>query len=240
MMSNDTTRIADLPENITMQMNPTNRGDGINTSYSPMDIHPNPYGHPPPSVPNMPTPSSNNNQPLPPTQIQQIPPQQQQQQYIPNNAPSLAPPLAPPNIQSLPARDIPQEQSALTQDPQIKPNYVPPVSESVQKTAEYMKQYDSLNEQKIKSHHEQKAKEAAVDDWMDKLQLPVLVGLLFFIFQMPIIDTMIFQKLAFLSIYQPDGNFNTNGLIFRSLLFGLCFMALQSIRQMGDFSTALF
>ena len=103
-----------------------------------------------------------------------------------------------------------------------------------------MKQYDSLNEQKIKSHHEQKAKEAAVDDWMDKLQLPVLVGLLFFIFQMPIIDTMIFQKLAFLSIYQPDGNFNTNGLIFRSLLFGLCFMALQTIRQMGDFSTALF
>jgi hypothetical protein len=47
----------DLPENITMQMTPGARGDGINTSYSPMDVHPNPYGHPPPSVPSMPTPS---------------------------------------------------------------------------------------------------------------------------------------------------------------------------------------
>lgn len=53
----DITRIMDLPENITMQMTPGARGDGINTSYSPMDVHPNPYGHPPPSVPSMPTPS---------------------------------------------------------------------------------------------------------------------------------------------------------------------------------------
>ena len=65
----DTTRIMDLPENITMQMNPTARGDGINTSYSPMDVHPNPYGHPPPSVPSMPTPSSQNQQSLPPSQM---------------------------------------------------------------------------------------------------------------------------------------------------------------------------
>ena len=54
----DSTRIMDLPENITMQMNTgqnsISRGDGMNTSYSPMDIHPNPYGHPPPSVPSIP------------------------------------------------------------------------------------------------------------------------------------------------------------------------------------------
>ena len=87
----DTTRIMDLPENITMQMNPTTRGDGINTSYSPMDVHPNPYGHPPPSVPSMPTPSSQNQQSLPPPQmappqmtvLQQ--PQLQEQQYLPPN-----------------------------------------------------------------------------------------------------------------------------------------------------------
>lgn len=54
----DITRIMDLPENITMQMTPGSRKDGINTSYSPIDMHPNPYGHPPPSVPSMPTPST--------------------------------------------------------------------------------------------------------------------------------------------------------------------------------------
>ena len=61
-MENSSTRIMDLPENITMQMNTggnsSSRGDGMNTSYSPMDIHPNPYGHPPPSVPSIPTPSA--------------------------------------------------------------------------------------------------------------------------------------------------------------------------------------
>ena len=55
----DITRIMDLPENVTMQMNTNgDRSSGLNNSYSPMDVHPNPYGHPPPSVPSMPTPTS--------------------------------------------------------------------------------------------------------------------------------------------------------------------------------------
>ena len=70
----DITRIMDLPENITMQMTQGTRGDGINTSYSPIDMHPNPYGHPPPSMPSMPTPTTNNpNQRLPSRDIPQDP-----------------------------------------------------------------------------------------------------------------------------------------------------------------------
>ena len=115
----DITRIMDLPENITMQMTPgarsgdgmqmtpgarngdgmqNARGDGINTSYSPIDIHPNPYGHPPPSIPSMPTQSS-------------IPQQQSHQQQ-----------------QRLPSRDIPQDQSYLVQDQEVIANYIQPVS----------------------------------------------------------------------------------------------------------------
>ena len=42
-MSEHTTRIADLPENITVQMPP----DGRQTApaYAPMNVHPNPYGN---------------------------------------------------------------------------------------------------------------------------------------------------------------------------------------------------
>ena len=78
---NDTTRIMDLPENVTMQMNTHERGNGINTSYAPMDVHPNPYGHPPPSIPSIPTPSSNNRN----QRSQGIPPQSipLSQQHLP-------------------------------------------------------------------------------------------------------------------------------------------------------------
>ena len=222
----DTTRIMDLPENITMQMNPTARGDGINTSYSPMDVHPNPYGHPPPSVPSMPTPSSQNQQSLPPSQmvpqmtVPQQPHVQVQEQYLP------------PNQATLPSRDIPIDTTELVQDPQVQPNYVPPVSNSVQKTADYMKQYDAINEEKIRNHRAQQSKETFQDSLLETIQLPVLVGLLFLVFQMPLVDKMVFQRLSFLNIHNADGNYNTNGILFRSVLFGLVFYGIQYIRGM--------
>ena len=216
----------DLPENITMQMNPTARGDGINTSYSPMDVHPNPYGHPPPSVPSMPTPSSQNQQSLPPSQmvpqmtVPQQPHVQVQEQYLP------------PNQATLPSRDIPTDTTELVQDPQVQPNYVPPVSNSVQKTADYMKQYDAINEEKIRNHRAQQSKETFQDSLLETIQLPILVGLLFLVFQMPLVDKMVFQRLSFLNIHNADGNYNTNGILFRSVLFGLVFYGIQYIRGM--------
>lgn len=228
----DTTRIMDLPENITMQMNPSTRGDGINTSYSPIDVHPNPYGHPPPSVPSIPNPTGTSNmQSLPPVP-QANPTQnfqeshtnmyQQQQQNVPT---------VPPNQVTLPSRDIPQNTANLVQDVQVQPNYVPPVSDSNQKTAEYMKQYDAINEEKIRTHNAQMAKEQSTDDFMEKIQLPVLVMLLFFIFHMPIVDTFVFKRLTFLSIHNSDGNFNMNGMILRSVLFGVMIYFLQYVRN---------
>ena len=99
-----------------------------------------------------------------------------------------------------------------------------------------MKQYDNINNSKIQAHHSQKAKEQALDDWMDKLQFPILVALLFFIFQMPFLDRMIFQRLSFLSIHTTDGNYNTNGMILRSVLFGGLYYLIQYVRTLGIFA----
>lgn len=227
----DTTRIMDLPENITMQMNPSTRGDGINTSYSPIDVHPNPYGHPPPSVPSIPNPSGTSNmQSLPP-----VPPSNSTQNFQEPHTNMYPPqqqvPTVPPNQVTLPSRDIPQNTANLVQDVQVQPNYVPPVSDSNQKTADYMKQYDAINEEKIRTHNAQMAKEQSTDDFMEKIQLPVLVMLLFFIFHMPIVDTFVFKRLSFLSIHNVDGNFNMNGMILQSVLFGVMIYFLQYIRN---------
>jgi len=208
----DTTRIMDLPENVTMQMNPVIRGDGINTNYSPMDIHPNPYGHPPPSVPSMPMPSSNSHH-------------MQKNIQVPNqNQNSI-----PTHHQSLPSRDIPQYTSSIVQDPQIQANYIPPITPSIHQTAEYMRQYDELNDKKINAHQVEKKNQSNLNSIVDQYQLPILVSLLFFIFHMPIVDQYIFNYLYFLNIHKPDGNINLNGLILRSAAFGILLHTLTYI-----------
>lgn len=194
----DTTRIMDLPENVTMQMNPNARGDGINTSYSPMDMHPNPYGHPPPSVPTMPTPSAppKNNQGPPPTQ------------------------------QHLPSRDIPQDHQHLVQDPQVQPNYIPPVSENVYKTTEYMKQYDDVTEQKVRAHKQEKRSQSHMDNFVEQVQIPILVCLLFFIFHMPSVESFLFKHFNYLAILNTDGDYSLNGALLRSAFFGTIFYGI--------------
>jgi len=55
-MSNDTTRILDLPENSSFSSgsHAHSFSQPQAPSYAPIDVHPNPYGHPPPSVPSFP------------------------------------------------------------------------------------------------------------------------------------------------------------------------------------------
>ena len=212
----DITRIMDLPENISLQMTPgargdgmqqmtpgargdsmqNARGDGINTSYSPMDIHPNPYGHPPPSIPSMPPQSAGGG---PQHQQQQ---QQQQQQ------------------QRLPSRDIPQDQSYLVQDPEVIANYIQPVSRN---TAEYMRQHEETSDKNIEAHKRGRETKTRMDKLAEDGQIPILIAMLFFIFHMPVVDTYLVKSFSFLAINDVDGNFNMNGLIMRSVFFGFLF-----------------
>ena len=61
------------------------------------------------------------------------------------------------------------------------------------------------------------------------LQLPILVALLYFVFQMPVVTTLLRKYFSFLSMYREDGNINFTGLLLKSALFGLAFYAAQSM-----------
>lgn len=198
----DTTRIMDLPENVTMQINSADdRNDPTNTSYKPMDMHPNPYGHPPPSVPNIPTPSS-------------VP---KQQQY-------------------LPSRDIPMDPSQIIQDPEIQPNYIPPVPENIRQTNEYMKRYDEVTERKVSNHLREKEKKSKMDMLYEEGQIPVLVAVLFFIFHMPIVTNLMYKNLVFLKLFDTDGHFNTYGLIWQSIIFGASvYFIIKAVNTISEF-----
>jgi len=227
-MSNSTTRIADLPENITVQMVqqqqpmqnvmiqqvPQQVPQGMqpdSTSYVPINIHPNPYGIPQQGLPNLPVaqPRPNQGQMDPMMMMQQ----QQHQSMDPNQRTPL------------PSRDIPMNQIEYQHDEQIQPNFIP----KQKLTSDYIREYEAASEQALKTHEQKKRGEKARDNLFSDLQTPLLVALLYFIFQMPIVNTLLFKYFAFLSIYNSDGNINFMGLLFKSALVGFVFYCMQYV-----------
>ena len=210
-MDASVTRIMDLPiDNAAISSNTNKPLQTSPTTYTTINPHPNPYGHPPPSVPAIPTPEFQGNggggyvyppsQPIGQGQSGYPGPQQQQQQ--------------------LPPRDFPKNQDFYNLDEKIQANYIPP---SPPLNNDFMRKYEEEKEKEWKKNVEKKRKSNRIDDVIEKTQIPFIVAILFFIFQLPIINNLIFKRFAFLSIYNADGNFNMYGLILKSVLFGIVF-----------------
>jgi hypothetical protein len=219
-----TTRISDLPENITMQMGgPVQQSSQqqyiqqpINTrqpldmtsmenslTYTQMNVHPNPYGNP----------IQPGGMPMP-----QQPQQQQMQQtgYLPQQQQQDAPQYR------LPSRDIPRNTDGYMQDIEITPNYIP----APKLTSDYIRDFQDDEEKSIKNHKEKRHRERLMDTLLTEIQIPIFIGILFFVFQMPLIDALIFKKFSFMRIYNEDGNFNFYGLFVKSIMFGFSYTVL--------------
>ena len=118
--------------------------------------------------------------------------------------------------QRLPQRDIPMNIAEHSQDIQTQPNYIP----KPKITSDYIHEYQESSDRKMREYEEKKMREKSAATWFDEFQTPILIALLFFIFQLPIINTLIFKRFSFLSIYNEDGNFNAMGLTLKCVLFG--------------------
>lgn len=228
-----TTRISDLPENITMQMPAygatmnTNGGGGGSgnkqnmnfespTNYTPINIHPNPYGisaqNPIMSPPQQPIVQQMNQMEYstqPPTR-QYLSEQQQMEMQ---------------NMQQirLPSRDIPMDMTNYQNDEEIQANYIP----KPKVTKDYLKDYEETSENRIRQHEEKKYRENKLDSVLSDIQTPILIAFLFFFFQLPIMNTFIFKRFSIMKLYNEDGNFNFSGLVFKSIFFGSVFYSIQ-------------
>jgi hypothetical protein len=63
----------------------------------------------------------------------------------------------------------------------------------------------------------------------DEIQTPILIGVLFFLFQVPFLNALMFKYLGFLKIYSDDGNLNLYGLLFKSILFGVVYFGFVKV-----------
>lgn len=105
----------------------------------------------------------------------------------------------------LPARDIPRDTVNHVTDPQITPNYVP------------SKQQEYIEQQPV---HYQAPTQSKMDKLFEEFKLPILLSVLYFIFQMPSVHSFIIR--VFPSIAHA-GELTTLGVIVKSIIFGLSY-----------------
>ena len=122
----------------------------------------------------------------------------------------------------LPSRDIPMATSEHTTDPYIQPNYVPPPQNNIDYIKNYQQTSDMIDDYTIKSQ-----RQSSLDDMYNEIQTPLLLAVLYFLFQLPFFRKFLFT--FFPILFSNDGNININGFIFTSVLFGLLFHLLNKL-----------
>lgn len=126
---------------------------------------------------------------------------------------------------TLPSRDIPLHTEQLTQDAQVQPNYVPPPE-----TRDYINEMDD----DINNYYRKEKMDNSLDTIYDEIQAPLLLSVLYFLFQLPFFKKSIFKYLPFLC--HTDGNYNFNGLLFVCALFGFIYYSLsKTVRNFSKF-----
>ena len=162
----------------------------------------------------------------PPASMQQMPqpiPQQQRPASQLAGVPIELQQAAAAGMTRLPSRDIPMQQHHITQDQEIKPNYIPEPSQK-----DYIAEhdsYESLVQQKENNNKEQNN----LDSVYQELQTPLLATILFFFFQMPFLHKKLLNQ--FPSLFTKEGTATFAGYLTKTSLFGFSFYVLTKITK---------
>lgn len=125
-------------------------------------------------------------------------------------------------VTQLPSREISQQTATHIQDPFIQPNYVP---QPMQKS-NYINNYET-NEDIINNYKKINQSHNRLDDIYNDIQIPILLAVIYFLFQLPIFRKTLFHYLPLL--FSSDGNYNLKGFLFTSSLFGILYYILNKL-----------
>ena len=122
----------------------------------------------------------------------------------------------------LSSRDIPMNTSGHNIDPNIQPNYVPAPPQNM----DYIKDYEDTSDM-VNNYNNNTQRQNSLDDMYNEIQTPLLLAVLYFLFQLPFFRKFLFGY--FPVLFSNDGNLNINGFLFTSALFGLMFYTLNKV-----------
>ena len=136
----------------------------------------------------------------------------------------------------IPTRDIPMNPNSFTHDDQARPNYVPdPRSVHFQDGGgnhDYIKDHTSM-ENIVRANARQSNQLDTIEAIYYDIQMPILVGVMYFIFQMPVFRAQLLHFLP--SLFGEDGNFKIMGLTATSAMFaGTFFVIMKVFNKLGE------
>ena len=120
----------------------------------------------------------------------------------------------------LPSRDIPRDTLHLATDVQVNADHIP----LQEKMRDYIGDYDDTQEV-IKKHMEEKANYNRLETIYNDIQTPVLIMLLYFLFQLPVVNSMVFK--VFPKLFHKDGNLTMSGLLLKTSLYGAAYYGIM-------------
>lgn len=125
---------------------------------------------------------------------------------------------------SLPDKDIPMDNSKIMHDETVKANYVPRNENS-----DYITDYEE-NENIVREVEEKKKSANSMERLFDELQAPIIVGIFYFLFQVPIFKK--YERKVIPGLFNSDGNMNITGYIFNSILIAMCAFISRRVLDM--------
>lgn len=124
-------------------------------------------------------------------------------------------------LTALPIRDVPRNTESVVSDEQTVPNYIP--RDPVDYIREHHENSRSFMEHRAKSANQSES----FDVIYDTLQVPILLAILYFTFQLPVMRKYLLLYLP--SIFNKDGNHNLSGLLFISVLFACTYYGINFV-----------
>jgi hypothetical protein len=122
---------------------------------------------------------------------------------------------------NIPSRDIPINPNNVILDETSKPNFIP-------------KHEDYINEDEFESGEEiidkkrrNENKKASIEVMYEELQVPILLGVIYFFFQLPVFNNSLAKYLSF--TFDADGGINLSGLVLKSVLYAGVYYILTKV-----------
>lgn len=124
-------------------------------------------------------------------------------------------------LTALPIRDVPRNTESVVSDEQTVPNYIP------RDPVDYIREHHE-NSRSFMDHRAKTANQSeSLDVIYDTLQVPILLAILYFTFQLPVMRKYLLLYLP--SIFNKDGNHNLSGLLFISVLFSCTYYGINFV-----------
>lgn len=123
-------------------------------------------------------------------------------------------------ITQLPSRDIPNNTENIVMDQETQPNYIPE-----KEMEDYIQNYQTPDSVILETDKEMNNQDR-LDRLYTSIQMPLLVSILYFLFNLPVIRKYMHKYIP--NLFNSDGNPNITGYLVNSILFGILYYILNN------------